>query len=162
MGNVFDEMEKLNNPASSGSGVTSTVAGVGDIQTGSAGERYSTPDPNSETKPRQRGITVSRHHASVSPRVPSSHRDTTVSAGTKGLIDQLRKAVREIGKEAATHRFTVAEKRALTDLVYVYHQQGIRTSENEVARIAINFILSDYAAAGKDSILDTVIHKLNE
>lgn len=92
----------------------------------------------------------------------SSNRDTTVSRIHDTMVETVRKAVKEIGKEAATHRFTPEEKRAILDIVYSYKGSGIKTSENEVARIAVNFILEDYKQNGRNSILDRVLKVLNE
>ena len=50
------------------------------------------------------------------------------------MLEEVRKAARQIGKEAATHRFTAIEKRQLADSVYTYARQGIKTSENEITR----------------------------
>jgi hypothetical protein len=74
----------------------------------------------------------------------------------------IRKAVRQFGKEAATHRFTSDEKRAIADIIYTYARQGIRTSENEMARIAINFVIQDYKENGANSVLEKVLRELNE
>ncbi len=74
----------------------------------------------------------------------------------------VRKAVKEFGKEAATHRFTQAEKKALNELVYTYRQQGMRTSENEITRIAINYLLHDHQVNGQNSILHKSLQSLNE
>lgn len=76
-------------------------------------------------------------------------------------IEVVRKAVKACGKEAATHRFTLAEKRAIAAIVYAYKGQGIRTSENEIARIAINYLISDYRQNGRRSVLQQVIEALN-
>ena len=73
----------------------------------------------------------------------------------------VRKAVKQFGKEAATHRFTVEEKKAIADIIYSYRNQGIRTSENEIARIAVNFIVHDYRENGENSVLDEVLRALN-
>ena len=99
-----------------------------------------------------------RHHATT----VSSNRDTTVAPFHDTSIEIVRKAVRELGKEAATHRFTPEEKKALLDIIYSYKGTGIKTSENEVARIAINFIIEDYRKNGETSILDRVLKALNE
>jgi hypothetical protein len=88
-------------------------------------------------------------HDNVTPR----HHDTT--------IETVRQAVKVIGKEAATHRFTTAEKEAIAAIVYGVKQQGIRTSENEIARIAVNFILCDYEAKKEQSLLMKVLQALN-
>ena len=99
-----------------------------------------------------------RHHDTT----VSSNRDTTVARIHDTTIETVRKAVRELGKEAATHRFTPEEKKAILDIVYSYKSAGIKTSENEVARIAINFIIEDYRTSGKVSILDRVLKALNQ
>jgi hypothetical protein len=84
----------------------------------------------------------------VSPVVettkPSNH-DTVIPRNhdTTNSIDDIRKTVKEFGKEAATYRFTKREKDLLADLVYAYGKEGIRTSENEITRIAINWLIND-------------------
>ena len=99
--------------------------------------------PNRDTmQPRNRDTTVSRYH------------DTT--------IETVRKAVKVLGKEAATHRFTIEEKHAIADLVYAYKRRGIRTSENEITRIAVNFVLQDNQEGGKNGVLDKVLRALNK
>lgn len=74
----------------------------------------------------------------------------------------MQKAVRNFGKEAATHRFTVEEKKAVAEVIYLFRQQGVRTSENEIARIAINFLVEDYKKNISESILDRVLKALND
>ena len=61
--------------------------------------------------------------------------------------------MKQIGKEAATHRFTLDEKNQLADIEYTYKRQGIRTSENEITRIAINYFIEDYRKNGEESLL---------
>ena len=92
---------------------------------------------------------------------PSNH-DTVVSRYHDTTIETVRKAVKELGKEAATHRFTSEEKSAIADLVYAYKRQGIRTSENEITRIAVNFVLQDNQESGKNGVLDKVLRALNK
>ena len=92
--------------------------------------------------------------------LPLDH-DTLVSRYHDTIIEFIRKAVKELGKEAATHRFTPEEKKALADIIYTYRNSGIKTSENEISRIAVNFIIQDYKENGKSSILDKVLRALN-
>lgn len=68
----------------------------------------------------------------------------------------------EIGKEAATHRFTQEEKKAITDIIYAYRNRGTKTTENEITRIAVNFIIHDNRENWKNSILDKSLKALNE
>jgi CO dehydrogenase/acetyl-CoA synthase delta subunit len=91
--------------------------------------------------------TVSRHHATTIP---------------DDMVEHIRKAVKEFGKEAATHRFTSTEKRSLANIIHTLHMQGIRTTENEIARIAINFVIDDFNKRGKDSLLGLVLQALNQ
>jgi hypothetical protein len=106
-----------------------------------------------ERRPKKRDTTIPRHR--------DTKHDTTVSRYHDTMIETVRKAVREFGKEAATHRFTVAEKQAIADIIYRYKQRSIKTSENEVARIAINFLVVDYQENGEASILHRVLQVLN-
>jgi hypothetical protein len=91
---------------------------------------------------------------------PPSH-DTVKPFSQEDMISALRKAVKPLGKEAATYRFTQAEKHALADLVYTYKRRGIRTSENEITRIGVNFLIEEYRRHGERSILAQVLERLN-
>ena len=46
------------------------------------------------------------------------HHDTTVPRVHGVMVELVRKAVKEFGKEAATHRFTMAEKRSIADIIF--------------------------------------------
>jgi len=120
------------------------------------------------TKPEKKkpAPATDRYHDTMKPR----HRDTTVSRNhaTTGaivqdndLLEKARKAVKQIGKEAATHRFTLEEKNMLADIEYTYRRQGIRTSENEITRIAMNYFAEDYRKNGEESLLAKVLKLLN-
>jgi hypothetical protein len=78
------------------------------------------------------------------------------------IIELIRKAVKDIGKESATYRFTPEEKKALLELTFTYKVQGYKTSENELTRIAVNFILEDRKQNGRDSILEKVLQALTQ
>ena len=101
------------------------------------------------TTPRHHDTTVSRNH------------DTTTPLPEADVFEVVRKAVKQIGKEAATHRFTLEEKNLLADIEYTYKRQGIRTSENEITRIAINYIIAEYKQNGEESILAKILKRLN-
>jgi hypothetical protein len=114
-------------------------------------------DVNPVRKTRNHNTKQSRHHGTEQ----SSNHETMASRYHDTVIEEVRKAVKELGKEAATHRFTVEEKKALSDIIYAYKNRGIKTSENEITRIAINYILSDYRKSSKNSILNRVLRVLN-
>lgn len=77
------------------------------------------------------------------------------------MLETIRKTVRQVGKEAATHRFTAEEKAALADIVYAYSRKGRKTSENEMTRIAVNWLLLDYQERGDGSMLAQVLDALH-
>ena len=93
--------------------------------------------------------------------MPPSNHDTTVSRYHETLVEPVRRAVKEFGKEAATHRFTPEEKKAIADIIYAYKGRGIKTSENEITRIAVNFLLNDYQENGENGVLDRILKALN-
>jgi hypothetical protein len=78
------------------------------------------------------------------------------------MTETIRKAVKQIGKEAATYRFSAEEKQTLADIVYTYGRQGYRTSENEITRIAVNWLILDYQERGKQSVLSRLLDALHE
>lgn len=106
--------------------------------------------------PGNRATTVSRNHGTAT--------DTTDS-GTlmdDDALELVRRAVRTLGKEAATYRFTQDEKRALSSIVYAYKERGIKTSENEITRIALNYLIDEYRRNSTSSILAQVLARLNQ
>jgi hypothetical protein len=100
---------------------------------------------------------VSRYHETM---IPSNH-DTTIPLSEEDMIEAVRKAVKQIGKEPATQRLTLEEKQALDDIEYSYKRQGIKTSGNEIIRIATNYIVRDYRKNGENSVLAKVLNRLN-
>jgi hypothetical protein len=78
------------------------------------------------------------------------------------IIETIRKAVKDVGKDSATYRFTPEEKMALLELSFSYKMQGYKTSENELTRIAINFLLEDQRENGKNSVLQRVLDALDK
>ncbi len=101
------------------------------------------------TIPRNRGTKVSGNH------------DTAVSSVDDEMIEEVRKAVRQVGKEPATQRLSLEEKQALRSIEFTYGKRGIITSGNEILRIATNYMLQDYQKNGERSILAQVLKSLN-
>ena len=92
---------------------------------------------------------------------PRNHEATNPSRSDEEHIETIRRAVNHFGKEDATYRFTSEEKKALADIVYTYSVAGIRTSQNEITRIAVNNLLEDYRENGQASVLVRVLERLN-
>jgi hypothetical protein len=97
-----------------------------------------------------------RRHDTVIPR----NRDTTTPQDHEEVVDGIRRAVKVVGKEAATLRLSAAEKAAIAEIVYAYKRRQVRTSETELIRIAVNYLLQDYQARGEESVVATVIDAL--
>lgn len=95
------------------------------------------------------------------PTRPRSTTTTNTSGDQVELIELIRKNVKPVGKEAAFCRFTPEEKSALGDVVYTYKRNGIRTSENEIVRVAVNWLIENYHDDGQHSVLAQVLEKLN-
>lgn len=91
-----------------------------------------------------------------------SNQDSVISPDHLITIQAIRRAVRARGNEQSIHRLTNEEKRALKELVYNYDVEGTRTSENEITRIAINYLIVDHKQRGKDSVLAQVLAAINE
>ena len=117
-------------------------------------------------KPKRKKVVIPSNHDTVIPRhhdtMPASNQESMQPEIHGVVIDLIRKAVKEIGKEAATHRFTITEKKELADLIYTYKNRGIKTTENEIARISVNFIVEDYKVNGENSVLHKLLKALNE
>jgi hypothetical protein len=105
-------------------------------------------------------LPVSKHASNQESMQASNH--ASMQTGMKeSIIESIRKAVKDSGKESATYRFTPEEKKALLELTFTYKIQGFKTSENELTRIAINFILEDHKQNGRNGVLEKVLQALN-
>ncbi len=89
---------------------------------------------------------------------PSNH-DTIEGNSEEDLVDAVRLALKELGREAGTHRYTAAEKQALEELVFEYHRRGVETSGNQIIRIGLNYLLEDYRLHKNASILARVLER---
>lgn len=121
--------------------------------------RQAAPRAEPRKRPREEGR-FARKEDSLEGSLLASYQASKLASASNALVRDIRAAVKTPGKEVSFIRLTSAEKRELADIVYTYKRQGKRTSENEINRIAINFILSDYRANGADSILSKVIDAL--
>lgn len=128
-----------------------------ETKTPSAFEKFPLPSPAAKPdvvpEPSAPDTTTPRYHDTTRDTMVPRHHDT--------IFETTRRAVKQFGKEAATHRFTLEEKKALKAIERDYGELGIRTSENEITRIAINYMLEDYRVNKKKSIVAQVLELLN-
>ncbi len=127
--------------------------------------KKSAPSPvaeeEAEAKAEIRQRETSRALRTTAPK-NDSYRDSNLSSDRSVMFAQIRKAVRVRGTEQSIHRLSPQEKRDIKDIVYAYDTQGIRTSEVELTRIALNFLITDHKEHKKESILAKVLLSLNE
>lgn len=96
------------------------------------------------------------------PKVKSDSMIASTEASMlDSMIENIRRAVRKPGSRVSFARLTEEEKSLLEDIAYTYKRQGIKTSENEIVRVAINYLILDYQTNGQTSILARVIAALN-
>ena len=77
-------------------------------------------------------------------------------------LETIRKTLKLVGKEVLYIRLTPEEKKQIDNIEHTYyHNQGIRTSGNEIGRIGINFLLEDYKVNGENSILAKLLVALH-
>ena len=132
--------------------------------TGKASAQPSRQGDRASSKSRQRPEAKMRA-AKGGARQPANHDAVTPrdhGVMTPSMLERLRKAVKQVGKEGGTHRLTRQEKQSLADIVYTYRRQGYRTSENEITRIGVNWLIEDYQENGKHSVLHRVLRALKE
>ena len=100
----------------------------------------------------------------------SDSSDVTTQASVLALnqddiVETIRKTVKQVGKDTLFVRLTPEEKHQVASVVYalneMYRGEGRKTSENEIGRIGVNFLLEDYKANGEQSILAEVLAALN-
>lgn len=76
------------------------------------------------------------------------------------VIEEIRRIVKMPGREVSYVRLTPEEKARLSDVIYTYKRQGQKTTETEINRIALNYLLDDYFEHGEQSVLARVLEAL--
>jgi hypothetical protein len=124
--------------------------------------RGEVPAPPTQTRPRRAPQRAAASPDSGKEQVttPASMLASTGNIHQAAEIEAIRKTVKTLGREVSFVRLTPEEKGQLADVVYTYKRQGQKTSENEINRIAINYLLADYHANGEQSVLAQVLAAL--
>ena len=134
-------------------------------------QKLFTPTPPSSDEPAsaseqlsartRRDTKVAGNQATTTEGQQPGDHATIPPSNQNALLETIRLAIKELGREAGTHRYTSGEKGALEELVYEYHRKGVRTSGNEIIRIALNYLLEDHRLYKNRSILARVLERLN-
>jgi hypothetical protein len=96
-----------------------------------------------------------RQRAAAPPRPVAAAPVATVGDGD--TIEALQRALKTVGKEIFYARVAPEEKRRVDETVFALKQAGVRTSVNDVGRIALNYLMADHEANGEQSILTRVL-----
>jgi len=103
-------------------------------------------------------------HASATASSVASQRDNELASMLASVevetIEAIRKVVKTLGRDVSFVRLTPEEKAEVSDIVYTYKRQGQKTTENQINRIAINYLLHDYHEHGEQSVLARVLASL--
>lgn len=100
------------------------------------------------------------------PRSPNSARTSplatarTLAGVDAQSVEAIRQVIKVPGREVSYVRLTAEEKADLADVIYTYKRQGQKTSETEINRIALNYLLLDYRENGQQSVLARVLAAL--
>jgi hypothetical protein len=127
----------------------------------SSNTTVSREEPKLKTSKAISDTVIPRYHDTINGTVIPLNHDTTIGEPHEDISEVVRKAVKHFGKEAATHRFTLDKKNLLADIEYAYKRQGVKTSENEITRIAINYFIEDYRRNGEGSLLAQILKLIN-
>jgi len=115
---------------------------------------HAAPDPASPpaTQPPRQQATL-----------PPSAQDTKDASSQPSDIDaptrhRLRELLAQDHPLHYSYRFTREEIDALRDIVYELEaKRGLRITRNDVVRLGLNWVIDDYRARGKDSLLMQVM-----
>lgn len=112
-------------------------------------ERQEVPAPT-ETKPPKTRKAASRPRSAPAP-TPTPSSDS---------LAEMQQTLKTIGKEIYYVRVTPDEKARIEDVLHALKRRGLRTSANELGRIALNQLLADYEDHGEESVLVRVLSRM--
>lgn len=77
------------------------------------------------------------------------------------IFDYIRKVVKEDNKEVSPFRISANEKDFLFDVLYILKKKyKFKSDATKVTRIALTYLLSDFKANGKNSILVNTLERI--
>lgn len=141
---------------------------------GATSEATALPSPvsstNAVTAPATEPEPVSPAARRKAPQRPARPKSSTSTSAAEdaialpsvdaGTVETIRQVIKVPGREVSYLRLTPEEKADLSDIVYTYKRQGQKTSETEINRIALNYLLLDYREHGQQSVLARVLAAL--
>lgn len=98
-----------------------------------------------------------RRRPAVEAAEPADQRAPTPPPSDQSVIEELQRALRAVGKEIFNVRIAPEEKRRVDAAVHAFKTSGVRTSANDLGRVALNYLLADHDSHGEQSILSRVL-----
>lgn len=112
-------------------------------------EHQEAPAPAESNPPKARKAASRPRSAPVPTPTPSSD-----------PLAEMQQTLKTIGKEIYYVRVTPDEKARIEDVLHALKRRGLRTSANELGRIALNQLLADYEDHGEESVLVRVLSRM--
>lgn len=115
------------------------------------------PSNHATMQPSNKPMMQPSNQATKQP--PNRESITSISGEVKeptndgGYVETIRLAIKEVAKETTSYRLHEKEKECLEDMLYELRHQKTKSNENEIMRIALNFIINDYQNNGDNSIV---------
>jgi hypothetical protein len=125
------------------------------------GTKPQTVSPSGEKQQEEQKATLSSKEPPKKALKKESKSASVLADNHTSMIETIRKTVKSLGTKVSFTRVTPEEKARVADIIYTYKRQGVKTSENEITRIAMNFLIEDFHKNGKESVLSQVIEALN-
>jgi hypothetical protein len=125
------------------------------------GTKPQTVSPSEEKPKKEQKASLTSKESTKKDIKKESYHASTLARKQDSMIETIRKTVKSLGTKVSFTRVTPEEKARLADIIYTYKRQGVKTSENEINRIAMNFLIEDFHKNGKESVLAQVIEVLN-
>lgn len=121
--------------------------------------RSTQPRPNEATVPPE--AETQDVPAPAAPKPPKARKaasqprpaPTPVPTAGSDSLAEMQQTLKTIGKEIYYVRVTPDEKARIEDVIHALKRRGLRTSANELGRIALNQLLADYEDQGEESVL---------
>lgn len=88
--------------------------------------------------------------------------DSVLASYQATIIPTIRKVVKTPGREVSFVRLSPEEKGELAEIIHTFRRQGRKTTENEINRIAINYLLEDFRRQQEGSLLARTLAALRE
>jgi len=92
---------------------------------------------------------LSRNH----DKIKSRNHEIVKPINQEINISEILNAIQDVGKYASTCRFTIKEKRFLTEIVYLHSLNNFHITVNDLIRIGLNILLINYQKNKRDSLI---------